>query len=59
MLQIPLSFKFPRVASPFDLALKLLKSEYPEPKTKLSDFSSLVKFDHQHMLPCLLVKLAY
>jgi hypothetical protein len=39
--------------------LKLPKLDYPEYETGTSDFLSLVKFDHQHMSPCLLVKLVY
>jgi hypothetical protein len=47
MLQIPLSFKFLRVASLFDLVLKLPKPDYPECQIGLSGFPRLAKFVHQ------------
>jgi hypothetical protein len=41
------------------LSLKLPKLDYPEYETGTSGFLSLAKFGHEHMPPCLLVKLVY
>jgi hypothetical protein len=39
--------------------LKLLKSDGLEWEIEWSDFSILIKFGHQHMPSCFLVKLVY
>jgi hypothetical protein len=48
MLQTPLDLQI-FIFSPFlYLTLILLKPDCPKPKTGVSGFHSLVKFDHQH-----------